>query len=225
MLHSETNHETTTLEAEVCEAVAQGRDVQDLVRQLTLRKISEYTHELEALRAIAGAVLRGARAGAQKELNRSKAQTDLGRTRLQDAVTGLDAALAQVALVSKLALEEATAQARQVSLEELTRAKADLEGLDALFLESLQTAAANTKDGAGAILHDLATHVRLQGSAVGTQAKDTLTVLAHQLALVGRAQAVAGLQLAQTTSSLLRQLAAGALTGLADQLHPKGKEG
>ena len=57
-------------------------------------------------------------------------------------------------------------------------------------------------------------------SAVGTQLKETLAVIAHQLAAAGRAQAGVGLHLAQATSNLLRQIAAGVLTGLADHVKP-----
>jgi hypothetical protein len=44
--------------------------------------------------------------------------------------------------------------------------------------------------------------------------------------LAGRTQAVTGLHLAQATSDLLRQIAAGVLTGVADHAmpgHPQGK--
>ncbi len=51
--------------------------------------------------------------------------------------------------------------------------------------------------------------------------------MTHQIGATGRAQVGAGLHLAQATSDLLRQIAAGVLTGLADHVkpgHPQGKE-
>lgn len=224
MTRPDTNRDARDLEAEVHNAVEQGRDVQEMVRQLTLHKISGYTHDLESLRLIVGAVLRGARAGVQKELNQSKAQTDLARVRLEEAVTGLDAALGQLALALKLAVEEAAGQAKEVSSEDLSRVRAYLESLDGMFLETLQASASSTKDAAGEILHDLATHLHTQGSHVGAQAKNTLASLAHQLGTVGRAQAGIGLHLAQATSGYLRLIAAGVLDGLADHVRPKRRE-
>jgi hypothetical protein len=218
--------DTGTLEAEVRSAVEQGHDVQEMVRQLTLRRISARSLDIESLRQIASAVLRGARAGAQKELQQSAAQTDITRTRLKQAVAGLDAALAQLAEASKLALEEAAARAQTFSSEDLARARNDLESLEAMFLETLQTSASGAKDATGEILSDLARHARLYGSAVRAQLKETLAVITHQLGTAGRTQVVAGLHLAQATSDLLRQIAAGVLTGLADHVkpgHPKGK--
>lgn len=219
-----TNNDTGTLEADVCSAVEQGRDVQEMVRQLTLRRISARTLDIESWREIAHAVLRGARAGVQKELNLSAAQTGTARSQLKQAIAGLDAALAQLACAARLAVEEASGRAEKFSGEDLARARADLESLEAMFLETLQTSASGTRDVAGEILHDLAAHTRTHGSAVGIQIKDALTVITHQLGVAGRTQAVAGLHLAQATSDLLRQIAAGVLTGVADHVKPGHKE-
>lgn len=219
-------NDTAMLEAEVRSAVEQGHDVQEMVRQLTLRNISARSLDIESLRQIASAVLRGARAGAQKELNQSAAQTEITRTRLKQAVAGLDTALAQFAEASKLALEEAADRAQTFSSDDLARARADLESLEAMFLETLQSSASTTHDVAGEIFHDLAAHGRIYGSAVGAQLKETLSVFTHQLGAAGRAQVGVGLHLAQATSDLLRQIAAGVLTGLADHVkpgHPQGK--
>lgn len=209
-----------TLEADVKNAIEQGHDVQEQVRQLTLRRISARSLDIESLRQIAASVLRGARAAAQKELNLSAAQTRTARTQLKQAVAGLDGALAQVASATRLAVEEAANRAQKFSGEDLARARADLESLESMLLETLQTSASSAKDAAGEILHDLAAHTRTQGSAVGAQIKDTLAVITHQLGAAGRTQAVAGLHLAHATSDLLRQIAAGVLTGVAEHVKP-----
>jgi len=123
-----------TFEADVRCAVEQGHDVREMVRQLTLRKISARTLDIESLRQIASSVLRGARAGVRNELNLSAAQTETARAQLKQAVAGLDAALAQLAEASRLAIEEATARAQKFSSEDLKRARGDLESLEAMFL-------------------------------------------------------------------------------------------
>lgn len=212
-----------TLETDVQNAVEQGQNVQEIVRQLTLRKISARSLDIESLRQIAHAVLRGARAGVQKELNLSEAQTETARMQLRQAVAGLDAALAQLAAASRLAVEEATSRAQKFSSEDLSRARADMESLEAMFLEALQVSASSAKDAAGDILHQLAAHSRTHGTHVGAQLNETLSVITHQLAAAGRTQAVAGLHLAQATGDLLRQIAAGVLSGLSDHVKPDHK--
>jgi len=220
-------NDTGTLEAEVRSAVEQGHNVQEVVRQLTLRKISARSLDIESLRQIAGAVLQGAKAGVQKELDQSAAQAGIARANLKQAVGGLDVALAQFAEASKLALEEAAGRAQKFSSEDLARTRSDLESLEAMFLETVKSSASGAKGAAGDILYDLAAHARIYGSAVGTQLKETLAVITHQLGAAGRTQVEAGLHLAQATSDQLRQIAAGLLTGLADHVkpgHPQGKE-
>ncbi|WP_005033068.1 DUF6781 family protein [Holophaga foetida] len=224
MTQQETDRDTKDLEGRIRDAIERGEDIQELVRQLTLRRMSDFTQDLASLRSIAGAVIRGARAGIEKDLDQSRAQTELARQRLGSAIEGLDAALAQFALASKLALEEATSHAKQVPGEDLARLREELESLDTMFFETLENTAATGRHSAGAILKDLASHLRTQGSAVGTQAHEALSALAHQAGATGEAQAKVGLHLAQGTVGLLRQLTAGALTGLADHIQPKRKQ-
>ncbi len=194
-----------TLETDVKDAVEQGHDIQETVRQLTLRRISARSLDIESVRQIAKSVLRGAKLGVQKELNRSAAQTETARIQLRQAVSGLDSALGSLAEASRLAIEEATSRAQKFSDEDLSRTRADLQSLETILMETLHESVADAKDAATEILHGIAEHSRTHGSIVGA---------------AGHAQAVAGLHLAQATSDLVRQIAAGMLTGIADHVKP-----
>ncbi len=219
-MNTETGNDTSTLEAEVRDTVEQGNDVQEKVRQLTLRVISSRSLDINSVRQTADAVLRGAQTGVQKELQHSSAQTHIARDHLKQAVSGLDVALAQFAEAAKLAVEEAAGRAQKYSSEDLKRARADLASLETMFVETLQSSASAARNAAGDILHDLAAHTRTHGSAVGTQLKETLSVFAHHIGAAGRAQVGVGLHLAKNTADLVRQIAAGVLTGLADHIKP-----
>lgn len=212
-------NDTQALEDEVRKAVESGFDVRDKVRQVTLRIMRERSFDIDSLRQTASAVLRGARAGVQGRLQPGSEQ-ESARSNLRDAVSGLDAALAQFAEAAKLAVEEAKGRAETYSKEDLARARADLENLEKMYVESLQQAATAAKDTAGDILSDLASHARINGSAVGRQVKDTVTSIAHELSAAGSAKIGAGLHLARSTSDYMRKLAAGALTSLADRVRP-----
>lgn len=214
------NKEHDTLESEVRSAVERGHDIQEVVRQLTLRKISARSLDLESLRQIAESVVRGARLAVQHELNLSAAQTETARTQLKLAVTGLEGAIAQLASAARLTIEEATSRAQQFSSADLSRTRADLECVEQLFLDTLQTSASASRDTADEILHDLAAHARTHGTAIGAQVRETLAVFTHQLGTAGHAQATAGLHLAQAGTDLLRQIGAGVLNGLADHVKP-----
>ncbi len=215
------NIDAATFEADVRRAVEQGHDVQEMVRQLTVQMISKHSLDIQSVRQIARAALHGAREGTEKAFSQSAAQLDATRARLGQAVAGLDAALAQVAEASKLALQEVVGRAQTFSREDLTRARADLETLEAMFVETLQSSAAGAKEATGKIFADLAEHSPIHGSAVGRQLQETLGDLSHQIGLAGRSQLEAGLHLAQAGTDLFRQIAAGALSGLADRVKPE----
>lgn len=219
----DSSNDTTKLEAEVRSVVAQGDNVQEAVRHLTLTALSAQVHDLESLRRIMTAVMQGAREGAQQQLQQTAAQTHTTRTQITDAVAGMDAALAQLAEASKLALEEAAGRAQKFSNEELTRARADLETLETMFLDTLQVSASAAKGLVADTLHDLVAHAKRNGTAVGTQLKDTLTTFTQQMTSAGHAQLEAGVQLTHATADLLRKIAAGVLSGIAERVKPGDK--
>lgn len=223
----QTPAELAGFEAQVRSAMEHGENVQEAVRQLTLRNISAHAMNLDSLKQITEAVLRGVRAGAEVQMQQTAQQTEMARTNLKHAVSGLDTALAQFAQASKLAIQEATSKAQAFSNKDLLAARSDISGLESMFLETLQKSASQTKDAAGEIFTDLVNHARLHGSQVGQQLQDTLQVVSEQMAIAARAQVTAGLHLAEVTANLVRQIAAGVLTGLADHVKPgqPNKEG
>ncbi|MDD2729549.1 DUF6781 family protein [Malikia sp.] len=216
-------HSAAQLEADVKRAVEQGLDLQQRVRQLTLQQISSGQFDLAALRELSQAVLNGALAGAQPLLQPALTQTSQAKEQLQQVVAGLDAALAQLAQTASLALQEAAGKAQAFSATDLKRARADFAQLEQMFLDTLQSTASRTRDAAGVILSELAAHSRLKGSAVGAQLQQSWLTTAQQLGEVGKAQLDAGLKLAHASGDLLRQIAAGVLGGLAEQVKPAPK--
>lgn len=213
------------LEAEVRRAVEQGLDLQQRVRELTLQQMASGKIDLSAMRELSQAVLNGALAGAQPLLQPALAQTGQAREQLQQVVAGLDAALAQLAQTASLTLQEAAGKAQAFADSDLKRARADFEQLEQMFLETLQSTAARSRDAACMIMSELATHSRLKGSAVGAELQRSWIRTAQQLGEAGRAQLDAGIKLAQASSDLMRQIAAGVLGGLAEQIKPAAKPG
>jgi hypothetical protein len=92
-----------------------------------------------------------------------------------------------------------------------------------LFLETLQSSASTAKGLVADTLHDLVTHAKLNGTAVGSQLQDTLTTFTQQITSTGQAQLESGVKLTHATSDLLRKVAAGVLGGLAERVKPGEK--
>ncbi len=112
-MKNETPDVTATLEETVRTVVEEGRDVQEKVRQLTLRIISGRSLDIASVRETASAVLRGARAGFKEAAERSSAQADVAREHVREAVKGLEVALSQFAEAAKLSVEEAAGRAQK----------------------------------------------------------------------------------------------------------------
>lgn len=220
----ETGTDNTPLATRVREAVAHGANVQEAVRRLTLEALSAHNLNLDSIRGIMQAVVQGAREGIAPQLERTTNAALAAQVRLKEAVSGLDAALAQFAEASKLALEEAAGRAQKFSTADLARTRADLEALEALFIETLQSSATVAKDFAADTLRDLAEHARRTSTAVGGQVKTTLAAFTQQLGAMTHAQIESSTELTRATSDMVRQIAAGMLSGLAERIKPDSKK-
>ncbi len=209
-----TDKDVTQLTEEIKEAIEQGGDVENAVRNLTLKAIHSNGLDIESLKQIATAVMEGAQAGAQQKMTLAEGQSQTARTQITQAVSGLDSAFAQLASASKLALEEAAGKAKRFSDSDLAKARADLEELEAVFLDTLKHTASAAQGLVAETLQDLLTHAQHNGTAVGGQIKDTLAVLAHQIASAGRAQFEAGIKLTQMTADLLYKISTGVFSGI-----------
>lgn len=206
-----------TLEAEINDAVAKGTNVEETVKHLTLKAMNADRLDIDSLRRIINAVMRGAREGAHRKLEHSSDQSQTAKKQITDAVTGLDSALASFAEASKLTIEEATSRAKKFSDTELAQARSDLESLESMFLDTLHDTASTAKGLVADTLHDLAGHAKRNGTAVGEQLKLTLATLTQQMSSVGHAQLEAGVKLAQSTANLISKIAAGMLAGMEDR--------
>lgn len=207
------------LAADVREALASGEHVQETVHRLTLKAMHARHVDPDSLRRIIAAVVQGVHDGASQQLMHTANQAQAAKAQITAAIAGLDTALAGFAQASKLAIEEAAGQARKYSDTELSRTRSDLEGLENLFLDTLHHTASTAQGLIADILHDLGKHARNNGTAVGSQLKETLATLAQQVAAVGHAQLESGVTLAQKTAEFVGKFASGVLSGIKDRNH------
>lgn len=208
---------TQTLEAEIREAVANGVHVQETVQRLTLQALNAKQVDVDYLRRIVTAAMQGIHDGASQRVQQITGQSQAAKAQIGGAIAGLDAALAGFAQASKLAVEEAAGQAKKFSDSELTRTRSDLESLESLFLDSLQKTSSAAQGMVADILHDLTRHAKTNGTEVGAQLKETLAVLAQQIASAGHVQVATGISLAHATAEFVGKIASGVLSGINEQ--------
>lgn len=219
------NNDYSKLEDEVVKAIIEGGQIRELVRQLTLQKITEYSHNMDSLRIAVRAITRGALKGIQAECDQAELRSGLARHRVKEIFDGLDDAFAHAALATRLALTEAISHSKTVSVEEFIKLKNDLENFESIFTQTLSMSTSTSKGAVREILHDLMTHSRIHGSVVGIQVREGLNLITYHLGAAGYAKAKAGVHIASVTTDIFRQIMAGALSGLAEHIAPSRQNG
>ena len=208
------------MRAEVARAIAEGRDVQQRVRAITLKALTARELDQAALAEVTRDVMRAVREAAEAAGHLAPAP---GITHpVREALDGLDEALAHAAQALKLSLEEAAGRAQAFRHEDLARARADLAMLERLYLDTLRETARSARGTTAAMLEDLARHARVSGTVVGRQL-ERASPLASSLAQAGRAGFGAGLSAAAASGALVARVASGVLAGIADALEGKRK--
>ncbi len=191
-------------------------DVRERVRRITLTALSSGQLDKTQWRQVMDAVLQG---GLQGRSGTGSAD----RQALREAVRGLDEALAAAAEATQLALQEAAGRSSEFSNTELKRVRDDLQGLEALFIDTLSQAADKAGGHAATTLRELAAHGRHSGTAVGRRVTEALAQVSDSLLQTARSQVETGRQSLQSGGALLANLAAGFLAGIADRLQPDAR--
>lgn len=185
--------------------------ISEKVRAITLQMLSSGELDAVAIKQVISVVVNGAQMGASR-------RGEQGVKALQQAMLGLDEALAAAAEATQLAILEATGRGNEFSRQGLKKTVDDLAALESLFVETLTEAAKNTVGVAQRGMHELLGHFSASGTAVGSHVKSVLAQLGSAVTDSARGQLEAGAESARREGALLAGLAAGILKGIADRL-------
>lgn len=213
-----TEQATQKVEEASRKAVAQGENIHDAIRDITLRALSEGELDTEKTKQVVQAVMAGAGKGAES-LGTQAPQA------LKDAMAGIDEALTKSAEASKLAIEEAVGHLEDFGSRDFKRAVDDLLTLEDLFLDTVKDVATASKETVRETLSDLIRHARNSGTEVGAATKEAADTLMGELGHTLRTTVESGSEAAMRTTSLLAQAAAGFLDGIAQTLQSKARRG
>ncbi len=203
-------------EDKVREAVSEGVDLRERVRDITLEALSQRRLNTDAVREVIEQVTGGVIGGVG-------AQSDQLQSSLKEALAGVDDALEKTAEAAKLAAEEALGRANEFSDHDLKTVLQELSTLEDLFVDTLRNAAQQTGEVASQVLTDLAEHLKVAGTQAGAEAREAVDSLRAQLKAAGRDATVEAAQAGRQMGEKLAQIASGFLAGMADALQAKGK--
>lgn len=196
------------------ETVLQSDDIENDIRQLVVQTLKEGEFEPDAIKQTLHDVLEGASEGASHQFGENTEA-------LEQVVSGIDAALSQVAGVSKLAIEEASGNLQDFSDHDLKRALTDLQDLESLFLNTLSEVAHKGQETTKATLTGLLEHLQNSGSSVGGSVSKILSDLHHDLSKGGRLEKIQAAEMAKSAGISFARVASGMLAGIADSLEGK----
>ena len=207
-----------TLRADIRKAIELGADIQDTVRDVTLKAFTRGELDTASLRRIAADVLKGAAEGAANRGAEAKES-------IQRAAAGLDEAFAKAAEAATLAAREASGRMRDFTSGDLRQAMDNLKGMESAFLDSLGDAAKAGRDVASTTLNAFAEHAANSGSAVGRQVQASVDQLSGDLGRVAEAQIKSSIETGRATAALLARAASGFLAGIAEMIEQRPAKG
>jgi len=202
-------------EDEARTAVAEGENIHEAVRDITLEALSAGHLDVQKMREVVQAVLQGASLGAKEK----GAQAEQA---LREAMAGMDDALAKSAEASKLAIEEAAGHIKEFGSQDLKRGLDDLRSMEDMFLDTVQNIARASDGAVREGLGNLAQHARNTGTEVGAAAKAAVEKLTGQLEKNVRESVSTGADTALKVGAQMSQAAAGFLEGIAETLKKTG---
>ena len=201
------NETMQQVEKDVRETVESGVDIYERVRTITLKALTERTLDIDNIKEVMEAVLKGMSDGVSTHY-------DPAKRAFSQAAEALDDSLTKTAEASKLAIEEAASNLDEFSSHDFKRATDDLKSLESLFLETVETVGRHGNEIATKIAHDFLDHARQNGTAVGRQSRVILESL-DNLRLSGQQAVMTG---AAATTSALTKIARGILAGIAESI-------
>jgi ElaB/YqjD/DUF883 family membrane-anchored ribosome-binding protein len=162
------------LEKAARDAVREGGDVRAKLERATEEALAGDNLAAARVKVLIGAAVSGASEGA-------KGGGEEGSERLTEALKGIEDALGKLILTSRLAAEEAAAQAGSFADTELSRARDRLRAIERGYWEVLRETARRTDIEVGSILRRFADHLRAGGAEFGKQFADSFSDFGEEL--------------------------------------------
>jgi len=189
-----------------------GGDVRTMVRDITLRALTQRSLDTDSVRAVIEAVTQGVVEGA----GRHPVQLELN---LKQAMSGLDDALGKSAEAAKLATQEAAGRVNDYAEHDVKNFVQSLETLESLFLETVTGVAMQTNQVAGDTLRGIVAHLKGSGTEVGARSKEAVTAVRTNLVKTSRDGVAQAKGTSKAVGQQLALVASGILAGMAEALH------
>ena len=214
---NETVSNVEQIKNEAASAAAQGLDLRETVRDMTLRALTQRELKLDEVRSVVRAVSEGVSMGLEKRGGELKAAAS-------SALAGLDEAVKKSAEATKLAAEQLLSQGKDFTQQDLKPVLDDLKRLEGDLLDTISQAADHGGARVKQEFGDLVNHARRAGTDTGRMVADALAQFNGRAGASLKQGAAEGALAAKDLSQRLTLVASGILSGMADALHDKANQ-
>jgi hypothetical protein len=173
-------------------------------RELTLKNIRG------VLKQVASAASTGAAANLTAGVN--------PEALLDQAVSGIDAALLKAVDANRVALSTLMAQGADMRDKHMSKALGELEKMEDAMMDALKKAAAGAGAPMAGAWGSVMEKLNLGGTLAGAQATNTLEQMAEQMQTTMRSTRAASMRAAQVLAESYGAMVSGVLTGMAEAL-------
>ena len=202
------------------EAVKQGENLRNAVRDLTLHGLQIRELSLSQIRRVVRSVSEGINAGAAEK------KVDAGKA-LEDALAGMDDALRRAVEANRVALEQLSGGGQTFEDSHLKAALDDLEHMEDGFLTTVRQAADTANEQIKQQWFNILKNVKVGQTETGGQvatALDTFREFNERMRRDFEDSRRAGFKAAYMLTQNFATLASGVLIGLSEALHPESKK-
>ena len=196
------------------DAVEEALDIQASIREITLKALSERKLDRQGIKAVIQAVTQGVLSGIDLK-------PDQATENFNKALQGMDEALAKSAQAAKLASEEAAAKISDFTQHDFKDTLDQLETLEELFFDTIETVAGQASDLLGGTARDLSSHLKNTGSSVGRESQMALQALRDQFASISKESLSTAVEAGKEVSNQITEIASGILAGMSDAVSHK----
>ena len=198
------------------DAVA-SENIQEQIKNITLTALSERQLDKDNIKQVVSAVLQGVTEGVGDSAERMKPQ-------FKEALSGIDSALSKSAIAAKLATEEAAGKVENFAKQDVKQAMEQMESLEDLFIDTVNTVASQSNKLASSALTELADHFKNSGTESGKEALEAVNSLKSLFLETGKGSIDELASATQTAGNQFAQIASGILSGMAEAVKPKSKD-
>ena len=196
------------------QAASSAEDIRAEVRRLVTDALLKREADPKAIKSVMQATVEGVGQGLGQRAG------DVGGA-LQEAMTGMDEAVAKSVYAVQMAVEEAWGQGRQFADEDLREAYAAVKNLEDDLMATLKQTGDKAQGTLKTEFENLRAHLARTGTDTGSQVKTVVKTLNDRFTAAAAGSAGEAKEAAREAAGRLAAVTSGVLRGLADALDQK----